>query len=47
MAKQMTEEEAALKKRFGDLLLAVGETPEPPIPLAYGKECQAPVIECH
>ena len=41
MAKQLTEEEAALKKRFEDLLLAVGETPEPPLPLA----CVLAVVE--
>ena len=41
MAKQLTEEESALKKRFEDLLLAVGETPEPPLPLA----CVLAVVE--
>ena len=41
MAKILTEEEAALKKRFEDLLFAVAETPEPPLPLA----CVLAVVE--
>ena len=41
MAKVLTDEEFALKKRFEDLLLAVGAMPEPALPLA----CVLAVVE--